>query len=373
MDTFIHRIETTVPPFRFSQADARDQLKEQVDDRRARKVIDRICDRSEIETRYSVIDDWGSDSPDALFRAGPGGKWVEPGTEERNQVFAAASRQMAVDLAARILSHSNHIATSDVTHVITASCTGFYSPGPDFYIVQELGLKPSVERYHLGFMGCYASIPALRMARQFCEANPEAVVLVVSIELCSLHLHLNGEDLESLVADLLFSDGAAAALVSARPPRPGSVTYKLGKFGSTLLPTKEPAMTWTLGNQGFKMSLSSFLPHLLGANIQPAIEPLLESQHLAMSDVDNWAVHPGGKSILDKVGEALGLRPEQLSVSRDVLRQYGNMSSATILFVLERFMQQMNGGPADQVTLAAAFGPGLTVETALLTLMRPSM
>jgi predicted naringenin-chalcone synthase len=373
MDTFIHAIETAVPPFRFSQADARDQLKEQFDDRRARNLVDRICDRSEIETRHSVVEDWGSQSPEALFRAGPEGKWVEPGTEERNQVFARASRQMAVELAERALSSSPHIAASDVTHVITASCTGFYSPGPDFYIVKELGLEPSVERYHLGFMGCYASIPALRMARQFCEANPEAVVLVVSIELCSLHLHLDGKDLESLVADLLFSDGAAAALVSARPPQRGSTAYKLGKFGSTLLPAKERAMTWTLGNQGFKMSLASFLPSLLGANIQPAIEPLLQSQNLTMGDVDNWAVHPGGKAILDKVGTALGLQPEQLSVSREILKRYGNMSSATILFVLERFMQQMNGGPADQVTLAAAFGPGLTVETALLTLMRPSM
>ncbi len=373
MDTFIHAIEAMVPPFQFSQTDARDHLKEQFDDRRARSIVERICNRSEIETRHSVIDDWGSESPEALFRAGPGGKWVEPGTEERNEVFARASRQMAVDLAGKILRRSPHIAASEVTHVITVSCTGFYSPGPDFHIVKELGLKPSVERYHLGFMGCYASIPALRMARQFCEANPEAVVLVVSIELCSLHLHLNGKDVESLVADLLFSDGAAAALVSARSPRPGQAAYKLGKFGSTLLPAKERAMTWTLGNQGFKMSLSSFLPGLLGANIQPAIEPLLESQHLAKGDVDNWAVHPGGKAILDKVGEALELRPEQLSVSRDILRRFGNMSSATILFVLERFMQQRNGGPAEQVTLAAAFGPGLTVETALMTLMQPSM
>lgn len=372
MDTFIHAIETQVPPFRFSQADARDHLKEQFDDSRARRIVDRICNRSEIETRHSVIDDWGSESPEALFRTGPEGRWVEPGTEERNEVFARASRQMAVDLSKKVLERAPHLGAARVTHVITVSCTGFYSPGPDFYIVKELGLDPSVERYQLGFMGCYASIPALRMARQFCEANPEAVVLVVSIELCSLHLHLNGKDVESLVADLLFSDGAAAALVSAIPPEPGTSAYKLGRFGSTLLPAKERAMTWTLGNQGFKMSLSSFVPGLLGTNIQPAIEPLLASEDLIMGDVHNWAVHPGGKAILDKVGEALELEPEQLSVSRDILRRFGNMSSATILFVLDRFMRKRNGGPADQVTLAAAFGPGLTVETALMTLMHPS-
>jgi predicted naringenin-chalcone synthase len=369
MATFIHAIETAVPRFRFSQAEARDRLKAQWNDRRARKIAHRIYDASEIETRHSVVEDWGSESPEALFRAGPDGKWVEPSTAERNDVFAGASRRISVELAARLLRACPQVAAGDVTHVITASCTGFYCPGPDFYIVHELGLNPSVERYHLGFMGCYAAIPALRMARQFCVANPAAVVLVVCLELCSLHLQLDGRDIESLVAGALFSDGAAAALVSARSPRPGSVAYRLGRFESTLLPAAEQAMTWTLGDRGFKMSLSSYLPDLLGANIQPAIEPLLQSQGLTIRDVDHWAIHPGGKAILDKVGDALALRPEQLGVSRSVLRQYGNMSSATVLFVLAEFMRQAGGAANEQPTLAAAFGPGLTVETALMTLV----
>ena len=159
------------------------------------------------------------------------------------------------------------------------------------------------------------------------------------IELCTLHLQLDDQDIESLVAGSLFSDGAAAALVSARPPRPDRPAYRLGGFESTLLPAAEQAMTWTLGDRGFKMSLSSYLPELLGANIQPAIEPLLQSQGLTVRDVDHWAIHPGGKAILDKVGQALALRPEQLDVSRGVLRRHGNMSSATVLFVLKEFMQ----------------------------------
>lgn len=369
MATFIHAIETAVPKFQFSQAEARDRLKAQLDDRRARKVIHRIYDAAEIETRHSVVEDWGSPSPASLFRTGPDGKWVEPGTAARNEVFARASRHMSVELAARLLRACPQIAAGEVTHVITASCTGFYCPGPDFYIVHELGLNPAVERYHLGFMGCYAAIPALRMARQFCAANPAAVVLVVNVELCSLHLQLDDQDIESLVAGSLFSDGAAAALVSARLPGPDSVAYRLERFQSTLLPAAEQAMTWTLGDRGFKMSLSSYLPELLGANIQPAIAPLLQSQGLTIDEVDHWAIHPGGKAILDKVGAALALRPEQLDVSRGVLRRYGNMSSATILFVLAEFMRQRDGAAGEQPTLAAAFGPGLTVETALLTLV----
>ncbi len=373
MDVFIHAIETDVPRFRFSQAEARDRLKAQLDDRRARKIIHRIYDAAEIETRHSVVEDWGAESAEAIFRAGPDGKWAEPGTAARNEVFARASRRMSVALAARLLRASPEIAASDVTHVITVSCTGFSCPGPDYYIVHELGLNPTVERYHLGFMGCYAAIPALRMARQFCLANPAAVVLVVSVELCTLHLQLDGRDIESLVAGSLFSDGAAAALVSARVPQSGRAAYRLGGFESTVLPAAEEAMTWTLGDRGFKMSLSSYLPDLLGANIRPAIEPLLQSEGLASGDVDHWAIHPGGKAILDKVGEALALRPEQLGVSRDVLRRYGNMSSATILFVLAEFMRRMDGAPGDRQTLAAAFGPGLTVESALLTLVgRPT-
>jgi predicted naringenin-chalcone synthase len=196
---------------------------------------------------------------------------------------------------------------------------------------------------------------------------------VVSVELCTLHLQLDGQDIESMVAGSLFSDGAAAALVSARPPQSDRAAYRLGGFESTLLPAAEEAMTWTIGDRGFKMSLSSYLPDLLGANIRPAIEPLLQAQGLTVRDVDHWAIHPGGKAILDKVGAALALRPEQLGVSREILRRYGNMSSATILFVLNEFMQQRNGSPGDRQTLASAFGPGLTVETALLTLVGPPM
>ena len=370
MDTFIHSIETAVPEYRFSQAYARDRLKEQFAERRARKIIHHVYDASGIETRHSVVDDWGSKSPDALFRTGAAGRWLEPGTEERNKVFAQASRRMSVDLVRRLLQGCSHFAASDVTHLITVSCTGFYNPGPDFYIVQQLELDPSVERYHLGFMGCYAVLPALRMARQFCEADPDAVVLVVSVELCSLHLQMDAEDVESLVAGSLFSDGAAAALVSARPPTPGHAAFRLQHFGSTLLPDGEHDMAWTLGNRGFRMSLSSYVPDLLGANIQPVVGALLQSQGSAICDVDNWAIHPGGKSILDKASDALQLGPDQLAVSRDVLRRYGNMSSATVLFVLERFMRQMRDDGGDQATLALAFGPGLTVESSLMILVR---
>ena len=203
-------------------------------------------------------------------RAGPDGRWIQPSTQQRNDVFARASIEMSVDVAGRLLARCPQFAPGDVTHLITVSCTGFYSPGPDFHIVQRLGLNPAVERYHLGFMGCYAVLPALRMARQFCQANPQAVVLVVSVELCSLHLQLCGENAEGLVAGSLFSDGAAGALVSARPPRPDTAVYRLDRSASVLLPAGQQDMTWSLGNHGFNISLSSYVPELLGADIRAA-------------------------------------------------------------------------------------------------------
>jgi predicted naringenin-chalcone synthase len=190
------------------------------------------------------------------------------------------------------------------------------------------------------------------------------VVLVMCLELCSLHLQLNGSE-DNLLANSLFADGAGAAIVSAREPDPGTPAYRLAGFRSALVPAGEQDMTWRIGDQGFDIALSSYVPKIIGSNIRELVGPALAAGGLSLSDVATWAVHPGGKSIIDQVQRTLGLSDDQVSASREVLRRCGNMSSATILFVLEEILKRPAGKERERVC-AVAFGPGLTVETATM-------
>ncbi len=366
MAIWIHRIETIVPEFSFSQEAASAKMQEWADDDRTRRIIRVLYRQSGIERRHSVVTNFDREGCDGFFAAGPDGNRKGPGTAARNDLFSRESRRLSVALARKILDGDPGAGPGDVTHVITASCTGFYNPGPDYYIVRDLGLPPSTQRYHLGFMGCYAAFPALRMAAQFCEADPEAVVLVMCLELCSLHLQLKAED-DYLLANSLFADGAGAAIVSGREPARGRSAYRIGDFHSALVTGGEQDMAWRIGDHGFDIALSSYVPKIIGANIRQFIEPSLAQSGFAPGDVDTWAVHPGGKAIIDQVQANLGLRPEQVGTSRDVLREYGNMSSATILFVLREILRQP---PAGEAVCAMAFGPGLTIEMALLEAVR---
>jgi predicted naringenin-chalcone synthase len=311
-----------------------------------------------------VITNFDGNEGDSFFKTGPEALPQGPGTAARNDIFARESRSLSVELARKVLDRCPGIGPGDITHVVTASCTGFYNPGPDYYIVRDLGMPHSTQRYHLGFMGCYAAFPALRMAAQFCEARPEAVVLVMCLELCSLHLQMNGNE-DCLLANSLFADGGGAAIVSAREPAPGRSAYRVGDFHSALVPSGEGDMAWRIGDRGFDIALSSYVPKIIGANIREFIEPSLAASGLAPPNVETWAVHPGGRSIIDQVQTTLALAPEQVRASREVLRDYGNMSSASILFVLRNILDGPSRGGREKVC-AMAFGPGLTVEMALL-------
>lgn len=363
MSAYIHQICTQVPEFTYSQAYIRDRLKSWSSDVRTRRLIHSIYNRSGIESRHSVTGDFVEGREQELYKTTPDGSLIAPGTAERNAVYARASRELAVKLAHKVLTGSSSFGPTDVTHIVFASCTGFANPGPDYHIIRELGLKESVERYTLGFMGCYAAFPALRMASQFCEANPDAVVLVMCLELSSLHMQINDQP-DSILANSLFADGAAAALVSARRPGAARPCYRVQSFSSALITNGEADMAWDIGNQGFNIVLSSYVPEVLGARVRPLLEGVLERAGLDLTQVEEWAVHPGGRAILDKVQESLGLPDEALEASRQVLRDYGNMSSATVMFVLKELLDGADEGQA--LTCAMAFGPGLTVETAVL-------
>lgn len=364
MSVWIHTIETSVPEIRYDQSDIGRQMVEWTEDERDKRLVRMLYRGSGIESRHSVIPDFGAN----FLARNPDGTLRQQTTAERNEIYTREARKLAEKLGQKLLAASPGFEASDITHVVTASCTGFFNPGIDYLLCQELGLSGDVRRFHLGFMGCYAAFPALNMATQFCLANPEAVVLVMCLELCTLHLQINGSE-DSILANSLFADGAGAMLVSARPPKPGTTAYRIRDFESALIPSGLDAMAWSIGDLGFDISLSSYVPKIIGAGIGDVLTPLLTRNGLAVSQVPRWAVHPGGKSIVDKVASSLELAPEQVQPSRKVLRDYGNMSAATIVFVLKEMLAAPPTGSPETVC-AVAFGPGLTVEMGLLELAR---
>jgi predicted naringenin-chalcone synthase len=241
-----------------------------------------------------------------------------------------------------------------ITHVIVTSCTGLYAPGLDYDIVNHLQLSPSVERTMIGFMGCYAAINALKSAHHIIRSEPEARVLILSLELCTLHLQ-ETQDLEQMLSFLLFADGCAACLVSSEPKG-----LAIDSFLALRIPDTSHMITWRIRELGFDMQLSGQVP----AEICRAMKEV--GHHITRGknplEMDLWAVHPGGRTVLDAVEKGLGLDVEALKYSREVLAQFGNMSSATVMFVLDRILQDAHSG---QQGCAMSFGPGVTAETML--------
>ncbi|MCH2451310.1 MAG: type III polyketide synthase [Gracilimonas sp.] len=366
MPVFIHDIATSIPPFSNDQQQIREVMKEHIgSDRKTQAIIHRIYSQSGIERRHSVIEDFTANEKGTLFFNGKAK--TDPGTAARNKVYEKESRKLFVDVARQLLADNPHISSNEITHVITISCTGFFAPGPDYEIVKALKLAPSTQRYHVGFMGCYAAFPAMKMAQSFCISDPDAVVLMVSAELCTLHFQFKN-DIDNLLSGSVFADGAAGMLVSSKEPKKQS--FKINQFASSLVQKGEKDMAWTIGDSGFDMVLSTYVPDIIRDNLQPSIQPFYDQYELSVKDIDFWAVHPGGRAILDKIEASLQLEPDQISASRNTLAEYGNMSSATVLYVLKQLLDAKLS--ADQNILSMAFGPGLTIESGLLSVYHPN-
>jgi len=364
MKTYIHHIEPLLPQYSYRQDYARDRMVGWLPGKRNRRLIHGIYDHSGIETRYSVLPDFGPHADPVLFHEAADGRIIEPTTGARNRYYRECARKMVAETGRKALENSDGFSADDISHVVTASCTGFYNPGPDLDLIKGLGLQESTERYNIGFMGCYAAFPALRMADQFCKANPDAVVLVVCIELCSLHLQFR-EEADSLLANSLFADGAAAVIVSAREPYANRPALAVESFVSALATEGESEMAWEIGDRGFDIRLSTYVPNIIASNIGGILGDVFSNTSWNLDDIGTWAVHPGGRSIVDRVEKELELKPAQVEDSREVLRQFGNMSSVTILFVLHRILNRKDSDETRPIC-AMAFGPGLTIETALL-------
>jgi alpha-pyrone synthase len=314
---------------------------------RLRAVFRRMASRADIAHRYSFLDPQNGSgqfsSHDAHDFYHPGNF---PNTARRMELFeqsAPVLMKKAVDQLAL-----NEKERSGITHVLVTCCTGLYAPGLDFEIVDHLGLSAGVERTMVGFMGCYAAINALKLARHIVRSDPTAVVLMVNLELCTLHLQ-ETQELEQVLSFLVFADGASASLITAHEQG-----FALDSFKAVMVPATRGLITWKIRELGFDMLLSGQVPGELG-------RALHEGELMAERDfIDLWAVHPGGRSILDAVEKGLELPVSALEASREVLSCFGNMSSATVMFVLQRMMQQARSG---QRGCAMSFGPGLTAET----------
>jgi alpha-pyrone synthase len=348
---FLNRMATAVPPHDMHGAFVA-FAESMLPNGAKRNLFRRMTRLSAIERRYSFLQpiattDGSWSDADGLYVKGN-----FPSTARRMKAF----EQFAPKLARAAL---DKLALTEeerygITHVIVTSCTGLYAPGLDHEAVEYLKLSPAVERTMIGFMGCYAAINALKAARHIVRSEPDARVLLMSLELCSLHMQ-ETQDLEQLLAFLVFADGCAAYLVSAQPQG-----LAIDNFLSLSIPATNHLITWRIGEQGFDMQLSGKLPAELRIAVAAASSQITRGND--PSSIELWAVHPGGRTILDAVEQGMGLRADALSDSRGILLNYGNMSSATVMFVLQQIMQHARPG---QRGCAMSFGPGVTAETML--------
>jgi predicted naringenin-chalcone synthase len=323
-------------------------------DRRSRLLFERMVSRCEIRRRWSCLAPAAPGSNERIDADGFYTLGSFPSTGTRLQRYEREAPVLAAKAVDRL---GLGDTAQHVTHLVVASCTGLSAPGVDFEVMRRCNLRPSVERNLLGFMGCNAAINALKLARHIVRSTPDAKVLVVCIELCTLHLQ-ESEDLERLLTFLLFADGCAAALISAEPSG-----FALDQFHAEVMPEAAAHITWTIRDGGFDMLLSGEVPGTIGAALRSGSDRVLSGA--LPSDIALWAVHPGGRTVLDAVEAAFALEPSALAPSRAVLRDYGNMSSPTVLFVLEAMMRD---GPSPGARgCAMAFGPGLTAETMLFS------
>ncbi|MBT4887577.1 MAG: type III polyketide synthase [Planctomycetaceae bacterium] len=338
----------------------------------AERTMQAMYRQTRIQQRFSVVLDKSQDGEiiqdffDPAETQGDRG----PTTAKRMQRYEGEATPLATAAVKKALDRTN-LKPAAITHLITCSCTGFQAPGIDVALMKKFDLSAQISRTHIGFMGCHGGFNALRVAKAYAESDPHAVVLIVCIELCSLHFQYT-EDPEQIVANSIFADGAAA-LIGCSSESPESLApdgWSLVDQTSVLLPNSADHMGWTIGDNGFEMTLSPEVPARIAEALPSLTDSFLQRHHVMRNNITHWAVHPGGPRILTMVEEALQLSSKSLDTSRDILAQYGNMSSATIFFILEQLFARKKLDPTHQnnnTCVAMAFGPGLTTELALFT------
>ncbi len=365
-ESYLCAIGTALPPHRLSQTTIADFMIRALalgpDDARRLRALYRATG---IDTRYTSLPDYGRAPADFTFYPPTADLEPFPTVGQRMAAYRIAAVPLAVAAVRDCLKAFPAVSLASITHLITVSCTGMYAPGLDIDLVSALGLANNVQRTAVNFMGCYAAFNGLKLADALVRADPAARVLVVCVELCTLHFQKQATD-DHLLSNALFGDGAAAALVMASPLDVGVPALALEASHCALEPAGQAEMAWHIGDSGFEMTLSSYVPDLIRAGIGQLTENLLRALHLRLADVAHVAIHPGGRRILEVIEQALGLPATANRHAYAVLREYGNMSSATVLFVLRRLLDELTPANHGERVLAFAFGPGLTLESLLL-------
>lgn len=361
--SFITSIGTANPSNKFDQTQLADFMVQtmQLNEADTRK-LKTIFRASGIETRYSVIEDYGKKNDFNFYSNTPTLEPL-PGTKERLEFFKEKSLSVSLKAIAACLAKAPTADSEGITHLIVVSCTGMYAPGLDIDIVKSLNLSTHVQRLCINFMGCYAAFNAIKIADSYCASDPKAKVLVVCTELCSIHFQKEFTD-DTLLANALFADGSAALLIEGAPSK--GVNLKPVSFFCDLATEGEQDMAWTVGDLGFEMRLSAYVPEVIKSGIANLTKKLLAQISNQLSDISYYAIHPGGKKILEVIEEQLGLTKQDNHASYSVLKNYGNMSSPTVLFVLNEINKKLSKVDHGKKILSFAFGPGLTLESMVL-------
>ncbi|MUM17238.1 type III polyketide synthase [Mycobacterium sp. CBMA271] len=347
---YVNKIATAVP-----EHDVHEKFVEFAvggfDKEKDKLIFRRMVERSHIAHRWAQMRDM-----DEFYGGDPNSVGIEPRMKE----FEKVAPRLAIDTVNKLDLGDQ---AAQITHIVVVTCTGFYTPGLDYDIIHECGLNTSVERTQVAFMGCYAGVNGLKVAHHIVRSEPDAKVLLVALELCSLHLQ-GAKPIDTMLSYLIFSDGCAAALITAE-----ETGLAIDSFKAVMIPETRNLMTLGIGEISVQMYLSGQVPGTLQKALSDDATVKLILNGAEKAEMDLWAIHPGGRSILDSVAQALGLGGDELAISRHVLNNYGNMASATILFVLEEIMSRnCDGELAGATGCALGFGPGLAAESMLFRL-----
>ena len=352
-------IGTSVPEYQHKQEDILDFMQRvyalNEGDRRRLRFLYR---QGGIDTRYSVIPDYSLPAAAWQFYSPSENLEPFPRLEQRMKWY----QQHAAQISLKAINKCVENFTGNITHLITVSCTGMSAPGLDLELLELLELPPTTFRTSINFMGCYAAIHALKIADAFCRTDKNANVLIVCTELCTLHFQKE-LTIDNMTSSMLFSDGAAAVLITGNNESKG---LSIDHFYSTVAVKGKKDMAWELSSRGFLMTLSGYIPELIQEDFNSLVTNAVAAAGLRKEDITHWCIHPGGKKILEAVHKSLEFTNGQLQNCYTVLKEYGNMSSPTVLFVLEKIMQELKTKNQGKI-FGAAFGPGISMETFILS------
>lgn len=363
MENAITAIGTANPLFKQPQLETAELVALGLELKPAEKrLLKAVYKAAGIDYRYSVLSDYSKMPGEFTFFPNDLSAPF-PSTADRMALYKDNALDLAITAILNCLDNLKNLDRNEITHLIIISCTGMYAPGLDIEIVQKLQLNSNVKRTAINFMGCYGAFNGIKVADAFCQANPNAKVLMVCVELCTIHFQKN-KDVTSMISNAIFADGAAAILIEKKPV--AQKCLGLTSFHCDLIPQTSEEMAWKIGDFGFDILLSTYVPEVIQTGIANFMQKLLKQSRLTTEQIALYAIHPGGLKILKACEAALNISEHDNRFSYEVLKNYGNMSSATVLFVLKKLWENMASVDNNKTIFSCAFGPGLTLESMLL-------